>query len=214
MRTLTYVEPTKLYFTSDLHLGHFNIIRYCNRPFNDVGHMNKTIIENWCKLITDEDIVFILGDFCMLHGRKSWNFYLDQLPGHKILIQGNHDKMNSIPVDKFDGIYNLLNINIKDSDVKGGEQRITLCHYPMLSWHQSHRGAWQLFGHMHNSKLHPTKEHMEGGDEVADFLKFEYKYSDKLRSDQYDVGVDGNDFTPISYYQIKKIIQKNLELSK
>jgi calcineurin-like phosphoesterase family protein len=30
----------KVYIWSDLHLGHENVIRYCNRPFTDAVDMN------------------------------------------------------------------------------------------------------------------------------------------------------------------------------
>jgi calcineurin-like phosphoesterase family protein len=211
MKTLVFTDPSKLYFTSDLHLHHDNIIKYCSRPFKDVDEMDKTIIDNWNNTIKDNDIIFILGDFCWRMGSSSIRWYLDNLTGKKIVLLGNHDKNEKAFISKVEAIYDgIVNIRVQDKDASEGYQRITLCHYPMLSWYQSHRGAWQLFGHMHNQMLKPIKENIEGGDEVADFLKTEYKYSEKLRSDQYDVGVDGNNFKPISYYEIKKIINEKV----
>jgi calcineurin-like phosphoesterase family protein len=133
-----------------------------------------------------------------------WRYFLNQLPGNKILVQGNHDKDGNIPTEKFVDIYSgFVNMEIKDSEVKSGSQRLTLCHYPMISWYQSHKGAWQLFGHMHNSSIRSPKEH---GEEVKDFIKEESNYGSKLRYDQIDVGVDGSNFMPLSYSEIKKII--------
>lgn len=203
MKTIIIHEPNKLYFTSDTHFLHENIIKYCNRPFNNIGHMDEVIVNNWNSMITDDDTIFHLGDFCW-GGKGEWIHFMHRLRGKKILIQGNHDRDKDIPIEMWNEIYPaFVNIEVKDDK----PQRITLCHYPMISWHQSHKGAWQFFGHMHNASIKPQKEHIEGGDEVASFLKEEYKYSDKLRYDQYDVGVDGNDYSPISYYQIKKIIE-------
>ena len=54
----------KYYFSSDYHLGHFNIIRYCNRPFKSLEQMNETIIRNHNERIKKEDILFHIGDFC------------------------------------------------------------------------------------------------------------------------------------------------------
>jgi len=207
LKTLVFEDSSKLYFSSDQHFGHSNIIRYCNRPFSTVEEMDRTIIDNWNSVIKENDIVFILGDFCWRLGDKQILWYLNQLTGNKILILGNHDKNEKVFIKHGITVYDgFINIRVKDSDNKEEYQRLTLCHYPMLSWYQSHRGAWQLFGHMHNATLKPLKENIEGGDEVSDFLKTEYKYSDKIRFDQYDVGVDGNSFKPISYNEIKKII--------
>lgn len=79
-----------IYFTSDWHIGHTNIIRLCERPFNDVHHMNETIISNYQSVVTDDDVVYFIGDI-------AWNYQnlpgiLQRLPGHKKLIAGNHDK--------------------------------------------------------------------------------------------------------------------------
>ena len=52
------------FFTSDLHLGHKNIIKYCNRPFSSLEEMNRIIIRRWNERVKVEDIVFVIGDFC------------------------------------------------------------------------------------------------------------------------------------------------------
>ena len=52
-----------IYYTSDLHLGHANVIRHCNRPFADVTQMDKTLVENWNRIVHRNDTVYIVGDF-------------------------------------------------------------------------------------------------------------------------------------------------------
>lgn len=214
MKTITIENKDRLYFTSDLHLGHENIIKLCDRPYQDTNEMDKAIIFNWNSIITDSDTIFILGDFSWRLGDSEIKNYLSQLAGNKIFIKGNHDK-NEKP---FPVIYDgFVNIKVRDSDDKAfdGYQHITLCHYPMLSWYQSHRGAWQLFGHWHNVKVTPTLlEDRKAEFEVKEYVKEEHLYMDRLRKNQYDVGIDGNSYKPISYDHIKRFFQKDLEMSK
>ena len=54
-----------VWFTADFHLGHKNIIRYCNRPFDTVEEMNRTIIDRLNSLVKTNDILYFLGDFCI-----------------------------------------------------------------------------------------------------------------------------------------------------
>jgi len=94
----------KNFLTSDLHLGHANIIRYCNRPFRDVEHMNSTIIRNWNERVKQEDHVYHLGDFCFKNSneirgegtRSSAADYITLLNGQKHWVRGNHDRNNSL----------------------------------------------------------------------------------------------------------------------
>lgn len=78
------------YFISDLHLGHKNSLKFDNRPFNTIEEQDKFIIENWNKTITNEDDVYILGDFSWYKSAKTIEIY-SNLKGKKHLIIGNHD---------------------------------------------------------------------------------------------------------------------------
>ena len=70
------------YFTSDLHLGHRNIIRLCNRPFATIEEMDETLIRNWNAKVTNGDTVYILGDL-LFRNEKPAEEYLKQLKGKK-----------------------------------------------------------------------------------------------------------------------------------
>ena len=83
-------DASRVFFTSDTHFNHMNIISYCQRPFRDIHEMNETIIVNWNNAVAPDDIVFHLGDFC-LGGANEWNRILDRLNGRIYLILGNHD---------------------------------------------------------------------------------------------------------------------------
>ena len=78
-----------IYLIADSHFSHKNIIKYCNRPFSTVEEMNETIVSNWNKLVTPDDIVYHLGDVAF------GNTGLEcarRCVGHKHLILGNHDR--------------------------------------------------------------------------------------------------------------------------
>ncbi len=79
-----------IWFTSDQHFGHKNIINLCRRPFSDVRNMQNLLIMNWNEVVAPDDLVFVLGDFT-LDPEKNLDV-LDQLNGEKILFIGNHDK--------------------------------------------------------------------------------------------------------------------------
>lgn len=83
----------KLYFISDLHLMHSNIIKYCNRPFKDAHEMTETIIRNWNDTITDDDQIIFLGDFVIgcKNPKEVSEYVYECLNGIKYFIRGNHD---------------------------------------------------------------------------------------------------------------------------
>lgn len=78
------------YYISDLHLFHNRILEKFNRPFSSVEEMHEVIINNWKNKVKDDDTVYILGDVGMYHAREIGNI-LNNLPGRKILVTGNHD---------------------------------------------------------------------------------------------------------------------------
>ena len=80
-----------IWFTSDTHFGHGNVIRYCNRPFKDKYEMDRTIIENWNSVVKPNDTVHHLGDVSFYSATKTTEI-IQRLHGKKILIRGNHDK--------------------------------------------------------------------------------------------------------------------------
>jgi calcineurin-like phosphoesterase family protein len=83
---------TKVFFTSDTHFNHANIIKYCARPFSSVEEMNREMIDRWNSVVGPEDTVYHLGDFAM--GKPSdWPAFFLQLNGAgKILVLGSHDR--------------------------------------------------------------------------------------------------------------------------
>lgn len=80
----------KLFFTSDHHFDHANILKYCERPFVSVEEMNSALIDNWNSVVNPGDQIYHLGDFSL--GIKSLNI-VSKLNGRKFLVAGNHDKL-------------------------------------------------------------------------------------------------------------------------
>jgi len=85
----------KSFVVSDLHFGHLNIIKYCNRPFANPMVMNSALVGNWNSVVTYDDTVYFLGDFSM--GNRHSIFHdrclFDGLIAKKIImITGNHDR--------------------------------------------------------------------------------------------------------------------------
>lgn len=83
-----------IFFTADQHFGHQNIITYCNRPFSHLQKMEQVIISRYREVIRTEDTIYFVGDLSIKGSQHKahLNWILEQLPGNKILILGNHDK--------------------------------------------------------------------------------------------------------------------------
>ena len=181
----------KLFFTSDTHFFHKNIIEYCNRPFANTYEMNEALIKNWNSVVPTDGVVFHLGDVSLTAIPKVLNDLLYRLNGTIYLVIGNHEKDalgKEYVKNHWAGVYDIAEIFIEDEEITYGEQHIVMCHYPMQVWNASHRGSWQLFGHVHGGLSN----------------KGEIKHSPMAM----DVGVDCNNYTPFSYQQVKEQITK------
>lgn len=132
----------QIWFTSDLHFGHANIIKedYSNRPFDSLEEMEEGLISNWNEVVNPKDTVYVLGDIAYGRGAKSPEHYLGQLHGHKFVIRGNHDPKRDIKGCGWTRDVYML---------KAGGARLWLSHYAHARWPGSHKGTIHLFGHSH-----------------------------------------------------------------
>lgn len=189
MKLTEKFNKDETWFISDTHFGHSNIIKYCDRPFESVKEMNQRIVDEWNKVVKKNDVVFHLGDFSLTN-TKTTQHIIDSLNGKIHLIVGNHEKSVLNPAHirkKFETISDLLEIVVEDDELGIGYAPIVMCHYPLMSWNKSYHGAWHLFGHVHGTIEHPSPN-------------------------AYEVGVDVNNFAPVSYEKLKEIItKKNLK---
>jgi len=165
-----------IYFTSDTHFGHANIIRYCNRPFTSLEAMDQALIEAINERVGPEDTLYHLGDFSFRAGDPD-RYRAALRCKNIVLILGNHDPRtkDGRPKEKFAALFkdvrDLMRIEVEH---EGVERTIVLCHYALRVWEKSHHGAWHLFGHSHGS------------------------LADDLSALSCDVGVDANAFRPLS----------------
>jgi calcineurin-like phosphoesterase family protein len=184
----------KLWFISDTHFFHENIIKYCNRPFDNSTDMNSQLIINWNTCVGEDDDIIIAGDFIHSRNLEYITHILASLSGRKWLVMGNHDYQNKLErplvVDQLENrVYDSMDFQVEDDELEDGFMKFHITHYPCEYWT---RGAVHLHGHVHSGPLSTSSE------------KLNFK---PLR---YDIGVDNNMFNPISYEEIKIIITKQL----
>lgn len=150
-KPFTTAGSGKIYFISDLHYGHENVIKYDSRPFKDVTEMNNYILEE-LKKTKEEDIIFDLGDMFWKMPVDDIKDVLNQIPCKNIYkIVGNHDNyglyFDQAPLKGyFKIISDILDVHIEHS---GKDYMVTMCHYPFVSWNHKPHGSIHLFGHVH-----------------------------------------------------------------
>ena len=184
-------SPDNTWFTADTHFCHEHIVQFSHRPFRDAAEMNDELIRRWNETVPEDGIVFHLGDFCQ--GNSSdWNNIMYRLHGKIYLILGNHDVKNMRPgyAHRFEQISEQMTISV-------GGQSIILNHNPFLCYGGSYRDVWQLFGHVHSGPLSTTGLDLPR-------LKMLFPL-------QYDVGVDNNDYRPVSFAEVKARIEAQVE---
>ena len=142
--------------------------------------MDETITRNWNTTVTQDDEVFILGDFTMKPATAAHS-YLSKLNGRKYFIKGNHDrfvKSFASYADDFVWVKDYYQLNVNG-------QCFVLFHYPILEWANYYRGSIHLYGHIHNSAV--SGKLLEG-----------------LKGAAFNVGVDINGFKPVSINEITR----------
>lgn len=137
-----------LYFISDLHFGHNNIIKYCSRPFVDATEMDATLIANWNAVVGPDDVVWVLGDVSLSSKRDYIAELVGQLNGHKKLVLGNHDRLKVAQYYamgfEFVSPYPVI---LKDFFI--------LSHAPLFV--NSNTPFFNIYGHVHNLEAYQTQ---------------------------------------------------------
>ncbi len=199
-------DRKKIFLSSDYHFNHANCLTFDKRPFNDIEHMHRVILNNHNATVPEDGITYMLGDIGMGTFDSLKNI-LAKMNGTKILILGNHDgNMNRMYRMGFDAVLYSASLLI------AGEL-VTMSHCPLTgvfredttgmynrtegeNWHGEAKnkrfsvvddGQYHLHGHLHLRK--------DKG---------------KIKDDrQWDVGVCGNNFTPVSISAVESWISKH-----
>lgn len=173
---------SKIFFTSDLHLGHKNILKLSNRPFGEIEHHDDTLINNYNKIVSNDDTCYILGDICWNQSYESYRSLFNRLNGKKIIIMGNHDNKQNLLKCKKEGL--ILDLH-ESKTLQINKDRVYLSHFPMREWSGFYKNAYHLYGHCHGN--------------IDD-----YKQST-------DIGVDCWEYEPVSWDEVKQYIDESCD---
>ena len=204
---------SRVFFYSDPHFGHANIIHYCKRPFKSCEEMDEVLIKNYNYIIQDDDIVYFLGDA----GFDKYNYLKRiflQLKGHKILIRGNHDKASHSFYRSL-GFFDVLDT----VQISLGKTQVNLRHYPNRSFfeildiarlyffkktrgNRSLKARWKRF--LGEFKRYSVNKVNEDHWTLCGHVHEKWK----IRNKNINCGVDVWNFKPVNVNQILAIIQK------
>ena len=194
---------SQVWFTADTHLGHANIIKFCQRPFlseaeqellkedprgrwkvsrQSINHHDEALIAAINDSAVEQDTLWILGDFCWGEHEEAAR-YLNRFRCKNVnLVWGNHDHRSIGP---------LFQRAVEQCKIKVKGQKIWLNHYPMRSWDASFHGSWHLYGHVH-ARLQVEDQQQQW----------------RLTR---DVGVDACDYRPISFEELSDYMAPRLK---
>jgi calcineurin-like phosphoesterase family protein len=166
------------FFTSDTHFDDPYSLQYFNRPFQSMDEMNRVMVEKWNSVVTENDMVYHLGDFT-LDDIDHFTKWVKQLHGNIRILPGSHDQpwlTDFVDSEKVQLIAPLVSVEFSELAAGNSPQVIVLCHYSMQVWDRSNHGSWHLFGHSHG----------------------------KLKGIglSFDVGVDCTEFAPLSLERV------------
>lgn len=194
------------FFTSDWHIGHKNVLEFDARPFTDLAHMHRVLVNNFNSTVPPGSITYFLGDMGLCSGDLLKSI-ISKLNGTKVLILGNHDGgINSMYNAGFDVVLNGATLYIAG-------QRVTLTHCPLKGvfresvdgmkgatygehWHGEYKQHRFTVANEHQFHLHGHIHSPNNGK------------SQKILDKQYDVGVVANNYRPVSISQIESWISK------
>jgi len=143
--------------------------------------MDEVLLKNWNATVQPQDTIYILGDLLFRNAVPA-NEFLQQLNCKKHLLIGNHDKswMNKADLSRyFESVERMMEISY-------GSHKITLYHYPMMTWNGVTKHGYMIHGHIHNNT-------------EADYFSLIRKLPNLLNA-----GVEINNYKPVSFNDLLK----------
>jgi calcineurin-like phosphoesterase family protein len=212
-----------IYFTSDLHFGHRNIIDYANRPFWDnkivekggnvvleksaVDFMNESLIQNWNDIVGEDDTVYVLGDVAMGKIADSLPLVL-KLNGNKFLIPGNHDRCHFMHSDKkrkgWKEKYEDVGFHILGNSVDDGCGVVPMSYqgYDFLLCHFPYVGDSQ-----YDERYSAYRPDFNGQWLLHGHTHSDKVYEKSIHPRQIHVGIDAWNYHPVNITQIISVIE-------
>lgn len=186
-----------IFFTSDLHFDHADVIGLCNRPFSSVEEMNAELVKRWNKIIRPDDTIYVLGDLTL--GKYS-DIYpiVTSLNGNRYLIRGNHDKFTHSQ-------YLRLGFKAIFQEVvfKQIGRTLRLSHYPYKP-----TGLHRIFAYKSELRFLDQRP-LKRSNEILIHGHCHGKY--KFRNRSIHVGVDAWNYRPVSLKEVESIVNREMK---
>ena len=201
-----------IFFTSDWHIGHHNVIKFSKRPFRDVDHMSKVLINNYNAIVPPNGVCYFVGDMGLCKA-DTLTKVVNQLNGTKVLLVGNHEsRVNSMYSKGFDVV-------LYGARIKIAGEMVDVTHCPLRGIKREDTTGMR--GSDGTENWHKENKHVDFSvDNKGQFCLHGHIHSPnngkstKISGRQFDVGVDANDYRPIAIGRIESWIAKTLQNEK
>jgi len=140
-----------VHFSGDVHAGHTNILKYCNRHFSTIEEHDDALIGERNRIVGPDDTVYDLGDFTLGDEKVARSYFL-RLNG-KVYVLGNafhHDK-RWLKTGPYWTKHQKVTILPPIYTMKVDDLFVVLCHFPLAIWPRRHYSAIHLHAHSHSN---------------------------------------------------------------
>lgn len=149
-----------IYLTADTHFGHRAQAE--RRGFASIEEMDEALVESFRRVKSNDEVLH-LGDFSFA-GKDRTRVLRGRLLGRWSIVPGNHDPDSLLRLLAAEGFEILAPLVRRKLYPKA--HRVTLCHYPLMTWPQAHYGAWHFHGHSHGNLRAPETTRQDVGWDV------------------------------------------------